>query len=87
MSGEPNDGQVLVPSPAVLSPLCVDANGVALMLGVSPRTVRRMDDAGHLLAPITLRGAKRWVIEEIQAWLRAGAPRRQQWNSIRRSVA
>jgi hypothetical protein len=63
-------------------PLCVDREGLALMLLVSPRTIRRMDDSGKLPEPLMLLGCKRWYVEEIHAWLRAGAPPRKQWNTM-----
>jgi excisionase family DNA binding protein len=52
------------------SPLCVDAAGVATLLNVSIRTVRRLADAGKLPAPIAIGGCRRWLIAEVEAWLR-----------------
>ena len=46
---------------------------------VSERTVRRLDDAGAIPRAIELGECKRWPIEEIREWLRAGAPRREVW--------
>lgn len=66
--------------------LCVDRAGLARMLGVSVRQVYRLDDAGRLPAPLALGTCKRWSIEEVHAWLRAGAPPRRAWQNLR-SVA
>jgi predicted DNA-binding transcriptional regulator AlpA len=63
--------------------LCVDRNGLAALLDVSPRTVRRMDDSNKLPKPLMLRGCKRWIVAEIEAWIVAGAPPRSQWRSAR----
>jgi excisionase family DNA binding protein len=60
-----------------IAPLCTDANGVATLLGVSLRTVRRLVETGKLPAPIALGGCRRWLIADIENWLRTGAPRRR----------
>jgi predicted DNA-binding transcriptional regulator AlpA len=73
-----------VTGPSLLSPICADAKDLATLLKVSVRTLHRLDDRGRIPAAIELGGCKRWVIAEIEAWLRAGAPPRQQWNLIRR---
>ena len=69
-----------------IAALCVDAVGLATMLDVSKRTVHRLDDGGRIPAGISLGGCKRWRIEEIQAWMRAGAPCRKEWQAIRGSA-
>jgi predicted DNA-binding transcriptional regulator AlpA len=66
-----------------LTPLCVDADGLAILLGISPRSVYRLNDAGRIPAPIDLGSSRRWFVEEILAWLRAGSPRRRQWVAMR----
>jgi len=53
-----------------ITPLCVDAPGVATMLGVSIRTVRRLADNGRLPSPIAIGGCRRWLIADIENWLR-----------------
>lgn len=59
--------------------LCIDARGVAVLLGISLRTVQRMNDAGKLPEPVAFGALKRWRIEELEAWLRAGCPPRKSW--------
>jgi excisionase family DNA binding protein len=60
-----------------IAPLCTDAAGVATLLGVSLRTVRRLAESGKLPAPIALGGCRRWLIADIENWLRSGAQRRR----------
>jgi excisionase family DNA binding protein len=60
-----------------LAPICTDAAGVAILLGVSLRTVRRLAESGKLPAPIALGGCRRWLVTDIENWLRSGAPRRR----------
>lgn len=53
----------------------LDAAGVAAMLSVSPKTVRRFQQAGKLPAPIRLsRGIVRWRKRDLEQWLEAGCP-------------
>lgn len=74
-------------APAAIAPLCTDADGVARMLNISPRTVRRLDDGGKLPAALPLGRAKRWSIAEIEDWIAAGSPPRRQWTAMRRRSA
>jgi hypothetical protein len=62
--------------------LCVDREGLALLLRVSGRTIRRLDDAGKLPRALMFGACKRWPVEEIQRWLREGAPARKQWDAM-----
>jgi len=62
--------------------IAVDANQLAEMLGLSVRTVRRLDCSGKLPRPVRIGGAVRWRRDEIDAWLAAGCPDREQWESI-----
>jgi predicted DNA-binding transcriptional regulator AlpA len=66
--------------------LCIDRAGLARMLGVSVRQLYRLDDAGKLPAALALGTCRRWSIEEIESWVRAGAPPRRVWQNLR-SVA
>jgi len=65
--------------------LCVDRAGLAALLDVSVRQVDRLDSGGKLPAPLALGRCKRWSVEEVKAWIGAGAPRRSLWASIRRA--
>ena len=63
--------------------LVVDARRLARLLCCGIRTVRTWDAAGKLPAPIRIRGRVVWRMEEIRAWLEAGAPDRKTWAAIR----
>lgn len=66
-------------------PLAVDAKRLGRMLGLSERTIRTMDSAGKLPRPLRLNGhSVRWRVAEIEAWLEAGAPDRNTWETIRK---
>ncbi len=83
-------GALATTDPAAhLSPpsLLVDRAGLARMLGVSLRQVYRLDDAGRLPAALALGTCKRWSIEEVGCWVRAGAPPRRAWQNLRSAVA
>lgn len=63
--------------------IAVDARGLAEMLGVSLRHIRRLDSAGRLPRGIRLGHAVRWPVAEIHAWLGAGAPDRDSWETTK----
>jgi predicted DNA-binding transcriptional regulator AlpA len=68
-------------------PLCVDRAGLGKMLLLSRRELYRLEDAGRLPAPIVLGTCKRWSIEEVQEWVRAGAPPRRVWQNLRSAAS
>ncbi len=63
--------------------LALSARELSDRFGVSLRHVRRMDSAGLLSAPIRLGRSVRWPADEIEAWMKAGAPDRRRWGEIR----
>lgn len=65
-------------------PLAVSAKNLAILLGLGLRTIRTMDASGKLPRPIRLGGRLVWSVEEIRAWLAAGAPDRRAWESRKR---
>jgi predicted DNA-binding transcriptional regulator AlpA len=66
-----------------LTPLLVDADAVAAILGVSRRTVYAMQSTGEL-GPMALSvgGRKLWRTEELTRWVAAGCPHREQWQAL-----
>ena len=56
---------------------------IARDLRVSPKTIRRMDEAGKIPAPVTV-GARslRWVRQTIVDWLAAGCPDRETFEAL-----
>lgn len=65
------------------APLAVSAGELANRMGVSLRHVRRMDSAGLLPKPVRLGRAVRWPLDEVDRWLRAGAPGRKHWEAMK----
>jgi predicted DNA-binding transcriptional regulator AlpA len=63
--------------------LVVDARQLAKMLGASLRSIRTWDVAGKLPAPVRIGGRVFWRLNELRAWLDAGAPDRETWAAIR----
>jgi predicted DNA-binding transcriptional regulator AlpA len=68
-------------------PLFVDRAGLGRMLRLSRRELYRLEDAGRIPAAIVFGTCKRWPIEEIETWVRAGCPPRKSWQNLRSAVA
>ena len=66
-------------------PLLLTVAGVARLLGVSARTVRRLVGAGRLIAPVKLGGSVRWRADELRKWIASGCPRMADWMKQKRS--
>lgn len=66
--------------PAVLT---ANAKQVAAMLGVSVRQVWRLHNTGRLPRPVRLGNCVRWRRAEIEAFVEAGCPTREQWECLR----
>jgi len=62
------------PKAADGKPLLLRVGELAQLLGISERTVFRMQSAGKLPAPVRLTGAVRWRFAEIEKWVAAGCP-------------
>jgi predicted DNA-binding transcriptional regulator AlpA len=64
----------------------IDVKGVSERTTLSPRTIRAMDAAGRLPAPIRLsRKSVRWRTAEIDRWIELGCPDRKAWEKLRAS--
>ena len=66
-------------------PLAVGARQLGKMLGLSLRTVRKLDASRKLPRPIRIGGAVRWSVCEIERWIEAGAPDRRTWEVLERA--
>lgn len=53
----------------------LDVHAVAAMLGVSPRTVYRLSDAGRMPSTLRLGSLVRWDRAALDEWIAAGCPR------------
>jgi excisionase family DNA binding protein len=62
-------GTRAAPPPAML-----DVDGVADLLGVSTRHVRRLVDAGKCPQPVRLGRVVRWPRPAVEAWIADGCP-------------
>ena len=69
------------PADPIGSPLVVGAKELAGLLRIGLRTLRTMDAAGRLPKPVRIGHSVRWSLEEIRAWLAAGAPNRDEWEA------
>jgi len=65
------------PQPEVL-----DIRGVGQLLGITPKTVRKMDRLGELPAPLIIGARKKWRTAELRDWLAVGAPGREKWRCM-----
>ena len=60
-------------TPARIStPPLLDVNGVAALLSLSPRSIRRLVLEGKVPAPLRLGGAVRWPVGTIERWIWSG---------------
>ncbi len=66
-----------------IAPIAIDAAGVAALLSVSERHVWALHSSGRLPRPVSLGRSRRWVVEELQRWLKAGSPNRTTWEQMR----
>ena len=71
-------------TPLVSERLALPAKDAAALVGVSRAQWWKLFAAGKTPMPIYL-GAKapRWLVEELRAWLAAGAPDLQTWQRMR----
>jgi predicted DNA-binding transcriptional regulator AlpA len=67
--------------------LVVPADQVATLLGISVRHFWACHASGTLgPRPISLGRSKRWRLDELHAWLEAGAPDRARWDEIKKNA-
>ncbi len=71
------------PSQPAGSTLVVDARRLSVMLCAGIRTVRTWDAAGKLPKAVRIGGRVVWRVDEIRAWLAAGAPDRKTWEAMK----
>jgi excisionase family DNA binding protein len=55
--------------------LLLDVKEVAQMLGISPRTVSKMDTCGEMPKALRIGRAVRWSFDELQKWIAEGCPK------------
>jgi len=65
----------------ITQPLLLSARQAAEMVGVSLRTWRTWDAAGHVPTAVQIGQTKRWRAAELHGWIAAGCPARQLWKA------
>lgn len=63
--------------------LAVSADELADMLNISKRHLDALHASGRLPRPVRLGRRCLWPIDEVRAWLAAGAPGRDKWEALR----
>ena len=64
-------------------PLLLSAADAARILGIGKRHFYGLHSSGKLgPLPISLGRRTLWRREELEAWVRAGCPARQEWNNV-----
>lgn len=60
------------------APLAYSASDLARLLGISVRSVRRLDAAGKIPRAVHFGRAKRWISAVIHSWIEDGCPPRSE---------
>ena len=63
--------------------LALPAVAVAKLLNISERHLWALHSSGRIPRPIRLGRACRWNVNELRAWLAAGAPSRTDWEAAK----
>ena len=71
------------PSIPQMSKLALSVEEVAQVLGISRAHVWRLHSSGNIPRPIRLGRSVRWDKKTLEAWLEAGGPPRDRWESMR----
>jgi predicted DNA-binding transcriptional regulator AlpA len=79
----PADNQFGSPPPAHPDRLLVAAVDAAALCGVSRATWLRQHSAGRVPAPVRIGRRTLWRLDELRAWIDAGCPDRDTWQTIR----
>jgi predicted DNA-binding transcriptional regulator AlpA len=61
-----------------------DKPALAIRLQRSVQSLQRDDHAGRIPRGFRIGRSRRWLISEIEDWLAAGAPPRDEWESMKR---
>lgn len=61
------------------------AGDLAKRLRISIRQVHRLDKSGSVPRPLRIGACVRWNLDEVDRWLRCGAPLRTKWETLRQA--
>lgn len=64
--------------------LAISASDLATLLGISRRHLLALHSQGKIPSPVHLGRSVRWDVDEVRAWLAAGAPDRDRWKKMRK---
>lgn len=59
--------------------IAVSGADAARLLGLSGRTWRRLDAAGLVPRAVKIGASKRWSVDGLKQWIKAGCPSRGRW--------
>jgi len=68
-------------------PQLISASEAARLCGRSERSWRTWDAAGLIPQPVRIGRSTMWRRDELQAWIKAGCPRREEWEVVYHSRA
>lgn len=83
MDNRPKTHSVRPPTPCQKPAELMAVGELAKLLGISIRQAHRMNKAELLPAPLKIGQCVRWHPDEIDRWLKAGAPPRDAWEQQR----
>ena len=63
----------------------LSSRAVAKILGLSPRTVHRLNSSALIIKPLKISGSVRYVQSELMAWIKAGMPDRKTWEAMKQA--
>lgn len=69
--------------PTAIVPELLRDTQAAAMLGISRSKIWELNSSGKLPRPVKLGHAVRWRRRELQNWIDADCPSRQQWEAMR----
>ena len=64
----------------------ISGEQLAGRLGISKRTLWRLDASGKLPLPVRIGGSVRWSSEEITLWIKARCPSRLEWERMNKAT-
>lgn len=79
-----DDGSILAGVRAEVEALAAGAIEAARLVGMSERGWRALVTSGRAPAGVRLGHRRVWPVAELRAWLAAGAPSREKWETNRR---
>ena len=65
----------------------LNAKQFAAKLGLSKRSIHRMNSCHVIPKPLRIAGSIRWIEAEIDAWILAGCPDRKTWEYMKDTAA